>query len=116
LHHRQQQSFGKIQEFLVGHYNPLMLKASQILVRCIALGACAASLAACGQKGPLFFPSSPAASHRATLPQTLGISSPAERATPAPAPTTLPTGPSNAAVEESSTPTGASDARRQQAD
>ncbi|WP_430765793.1 LPS translocon maturation chaperone LptM, partial [Staphylococcus aureus] len=33
-----------------------MLKASQILVRCIALGACAASLAACGQKGPLFLP------------------------------------------------------------
>ncbi|CAM4042634.1 Lipoprotein [Comamonas aquatilis] len=40
--------------------------------------ACAASLvsmAACGQRGPLFLPTDAAAQGRATLPQTLGISS-----------------------------------------
>ncbi|MEG0199412.1 MAG: lipoprotein [Comamonas sp.] len=55
-----------------------MLKATQILVRSIALVACAASLAslaACGQRGPLFLPTEAAAQGRATLPQTLGISS-----------------------------------------
>lgn len=30
-----------------------------------------ASLGACGQRGPLYLPSGPAASQRATLPQTL---------------------------------------------
>ncbi|MBV8247558.1 MAG: lipoprotein [Comamonas sp.] len=71
-----------------------MLKATQILVRCIALAACAASLAAlsaCGQKGPLFLPTDPAAQGRATLPEALGISSrssdaPAAAAKPAPQP------------------------------
>jgi predicted small lipoprotein YifL len=48
-----------------------MLRANQILVRIIALAACAAALAACGQRGPLFLPADPAASQRATLPQTL---------------------------------------------
>jgi predicted small lipoprotein YifL len=54
-----------------------MLKAPQILVRSIALAACAASLAflaGCGQKGPLYLPTDPAARDRATLPETLGIS------------------------------------------
>lgn len=54
-----------------------MLKAPQILVRSIALAACAASLAllaGCGQKGPLFLPTDPAARDRATLPESLGIS------------------------------------------
>jgi len=64
-----------------------MLKANQILVRSIALAACAASLAAlsaCGQKGPLYLPTDPAAQGRATLPETLGISSkPSTTATPA---------------------------------
>ncbi|WP_084454985.1 LPS translocon maturation chaperone LptM [Comamonas composti] len=50
-----------------------MLKAHQILVRSIALAVCAASLGACGQKGALFLPDTPAARERATLPQTLGI-------------------------------------------
>ena len=31
----------------------------------------AAALGACGQKGPLFIPSTPAAAQRATLPQTV---------------------------------------------
>ncbi|RYE42957.1 MAG: hypothetical protein EOP24_30440 [Hyphomicrobiales bacterium] len=48
-----------------------MLRASQILVRTIALAASAAALAACGQSGPLFLPTEPAAAQRATLPQTL---------------------------------------------
>jgi predicted small lipoprotein YifL len=64
-----------------------MLKANQILVRSIALAACAASLAAlsaCGQKGPLYLPTDPAAQGRATLPETLGISTkPSSAATPA---------------------------------
>ncbi|NIF84297.1 hypothetical protein F3J24_12395 [Comamonas sp. Tr-654] len=64
-----------------------MLKANQILVRSIALAACAASLAAlsaCGQKGPLYLPTDPAAQGRATLPETLGISSkPSATETPA---------------------------------
>ncbi|MDR0213539.1 MAG: lipoprotein [Comamonas sp.] len=64
-----------------------MLKANQILVRGIALAACAASMAAlsgCGQRGPLYLPSDPAAQGRATLPETLGISSSKAPATPAP--------------------------------
>ena len=48
-----------------------MLRASQILVRTIALAASAAALAACGQRGPLYLATTPAASERATLPQTL---------------------------------------------
>ena len=51
-----------------------MLRASQILVRTIALAASAAALAnlaACGQRGPLYLPTDPAASERATLPQSL---------------------------------------------
>ncbi|WP_218242404.1 LPS translocon maturation chaperone LptM [Comamonas fluminis] len=63
-----------------------MLKANQILVRSIALAACAASLAAlsaCGQRGPLYLPVEPAAQNRATLPESLGISS--RSSTPQPA-------------------------------
>lgn len=48
-----------------------MLRASQILVRSFALALCAASLGACGQRGPLYLPTSPEAAQRATLPETL---------------------------------------------
>ncbi|WP_353366184.1 lipoprotein [Acidovorax sp. FG27] len=48
-----------------------MLRASQILVRTIALAASVAAIAGCGQRGPLFLPTEPAAAQRATLPQTL---------------------------------------------
>ena len=49
-----------------------MLKAFQILVRRFALVASVAVLlVACGQRGPLYLPQSPAAAQRATLPQTL---------------------------------------------
>jgi len=51
----------------------------QILVsapaRRLALAAAVvAALAACGQKGPLFLPTDPAAAERATLPQSLSPS------------------------------------------
>lgn len=48
-----------------------MLRAPQILVRTFALALCAASLGACGQRGPLYLPTAPEAAQRATLPQTL---------------------------------------------
>ncbi|MCD2512928.1 LPS translocon maturation chaperone LptM [Comamonas endophytica] len=48
-----------------------MLRASQILVRSFALALSAASLVACGQRGPLYLPTAPEAAQRATLPQTL---------------------------------------------
>nr|WP_236024287.1 lipoprotein [Comamonas suwonensis] len=70
-----------------------MLKATQILVRSIALAACAASIAslsACGQKGPLYLPTDPAAQGRATLPEALGISSPKAPGTAAPVVTPSP--------------------------
>jgi len=45
------------------------------------------ALSACGQKGPLHIPATPAAQQRATLPQTVfGGSAPARPATPASAP------------------------------
>ncbi|MBV7428514.1 lipoprotein [Acidovorax sp. sif1233] len=59
-----------------------MLIASQILVRTLVLAASTAALAGCGQRGPLYLPSSPAAAQRATLPQTLtpsvGTTTPAQ--------------------------------------
>ncbi|MFN4119686.1 LPS translocon maturation chaperone LptM [Acidovorax sp.] len=51
-----------------------MLKAPQILVRTVVLAASAAALAGCGQRGPLYLPTDPAAQQRATLPQTLSPS------------------------------------------
>ncbi|MDO9196819.1 lipoprotein [Rhodoferax sp.] len=48
-----------------------MLRFSQILVSTLVLGASAVSLSACGQQGPLYLPTEPAAANRATLPQTL---------------------------------------------
>lgn len=51
-----------------------------------------ASLGACGQRGPLYLPSGPAASERATLPQTLtpGQAETAPVPRTAPASTTTP--------------------------
>ena len=48
-----------------------MYKFGQILVSTFVLGASAVSLSACGQQGPLYLPSEPAAARRATLPETL---------------------------------------------
>ncbi|KAB0588766.1 LPS translocon maturation chaperone LptM [Comamonas kerstersii] len=53
-----------------------MLNPSQILVRCIALAACVAALSACGQRGPLYLPTEPAAQNRATLPESMTPSLP----------------------------------------
>jgi predicted small lipoprotein YifL len=44
---------------------------SGALARVLAAAALLASLAACGQRGPLFLPHDPAAAGRATLPQVL---------------------------------------------
>ncbi|WP_309828618.1 LPS translocon maturation chaperone LptM [Paracidovorax wautersii] len=77
-----------VQEFEVGHYNLRMLRASQILVRTIALVWGAAVVAGCGQRGPLYLPTEPAAAQRATLPQTLNPAPTA--ASPAAAPAAMP--------------------------
>ncbi|WP_366146337.1 lipoprotein [Limnohabitans sp.] len=48
-----------------------MLKVLWILVRTLALVGCAVALSACGQKGALKLPDTPASAGRATLPQSL---------------------------------------------
>lgn len=48
-----------------------MSKAARILVTAGILVAGGASLAGCGQRGPLYLPQGPEAAQRATLPQTL---------------------------------------------
>ncbi|CAN7627491.1 lipoprotein [Acidovorax sp. LjRoot118] len=63
-----------------------MLKASQILVRTLVLAASAAAITGCGQRGPLFLPSGPAAAQRATLPETLTPGAAPSTATSAPQP------------------------------
>jgi predicted small lipoprotein YifL len=67
----RQQAFSLVQKFKVGHYNHSMLKVMKILVMLHALVGGAAVLSACGQRGPLVLPASPASAGRATLPQTL---------------------------------------------
>jgi predicted small lipoprotein YifL len=64
-----------------------MLNVRQILVSAIGLCALGVGLAGCGQKGPLYLPTDPAAANRATLPSLLtpSVRSRAEDA-PAPAP------------------------------
>lgn len=61
-----------------------MLKRPQILASAFALAAGTVVLSGCGQKGPLYLPTEPAAAQRATLPQTLipgvGASAPAPAA------------------------------------
>jgi predicted small lipoprotein YifL len=48
-----------------------MLNVRQILVSAAGLALIGVSLAGCGQKGPLFLPTDPAARDRATLPELL---------------------------------------------
>ncbi|WP_442874543.1 LPS translocon maturation chaperone LptM [Diaphorobacter sp. ED-3] len=55
----------------VEKYNLRMFRARQILVRTIVLAVSTAAFAACGQRGPLYLPTDPAAAQRATLPETL---------------------------------------------
>lgn len=70
-----------------------MIGVPQILVtgRSALLGlALAGALAGCGQKGPLYLPTDPAAANRATLPETLAPSTsvaPPQRPAAVPPPT-----------------------------
>ena len=73
-----------------------MFKASQILVRVLALAAAAATLAACGQTGDLYLPQEPAARERASLPQTLTPQLPTRSADAPSAPPTSSTAPRTA--------------------
>lgn len=63
-----------------------MLKVRQILVSALGLCAFGVGLAGCGQRGPLYLPTEPAAANRATLPETLLPGSRAPRGNAAPAP------------------------------
>uniref|UniRef100_UPI00403F783D LPS translocon maturation chaperone LptM n=1 Tax=Acidovorax sp. DW039 TaxID=3095606 RepID=UPI00403F783D len=49
----------------------MMLKTVQILFRAHVLAACAVVVTGCGQRGPLYLPTTPEAQQRATLPETL---------------------------------------------
>ena len=73
-----------------------MLLFRQILVSTFVLGMGAVTLTACGQQGPLYLPTEPAAAHRATLPETLlpfgkKNTTPAAQATPSSVPPIVPT-------------------------
>ena len=63
-----------------------MLNIRGILVSGPALLALAITLAGCGQKGPLYIPTGPAAAHRATLIDTLVPDIPPSRSHTAPSP------------------------------
>ena len=104
--HRTQHTLSAIQVFDVGHYNSVMLKTKQILVRPLLIAIGVLSLGACGQPGALYLPTEPAAAQRATLTQTLTPANPFEAAPkppmapPAPKPVTpsapIPSSQSNA--------------------
>ncbi|AVP58715.1 LPS translocon maturation chaperone LptM [Pulveribacter suum] len=64
-----------------------MLTSRRILVTTLCLAAAVASVAGCGQRGPLYLPTDPAAAQRASLPDTLR---------PAPAAAAAPTAPASA--------------------
>ncbi|MGY8905188.1 MAG: LPS translocon maturation chaperone LptM [Burkholderiales bacterium] len=69
-----------------------MLLSKFILVRGLWASVCIIGLTACGQKGALFLPTSPAAAQRSSLPETLRPELPGlpGRATPASAPSSTP--------------------------
>ncbi|SDD02711.1 MULTISPECIES: LPS translocon maturation chaperone LptM [unclassified Variovorax] len=56
---------------MVETYNFTMLNVHQILVSAIGLAIVGVALTGCGQKGPLYLPTDPAAKNRATLPGLL---------------------------------------------
>ena len=60
-----------------------MSRPTALLARLIVTALATAALSACGQKGPLFIPSTPAAAQRATLPQTVFDGTAAPAAAPA---------------------------------
>lgn len=59
---------------------------SGLAARGAALLALLAALAGCGQRGPLYLPTEPAAANRATLPQVLTPGGPPTAPAPAPQP------------------------------
>jgi len=74
--HRLEQGLSAVQEFRVGHYNFTMLKANQILVSVIALGAAVLNLAGCGQTGSLYLPERSAPKPASTAPTPLPATAP----------------------------------------
>ena len=82
-----------------------MLKASQILVSAIGLAMFGVGLAGCGQRGPLYLPTGPAAANRATLPQVLlPIPSRSESTTQPPVEGDKPAGETNNQNNQTNTP------------
>lgn len=69
-----------------------MLKVHQILVSALGLVVAGVGLAGCGQRGPLYLPTEPAAANRATLPDLIrpGTRTPNDTATVPAAGTTPP--------------------------
>jgi predicted small lipoprotein YifL len=63
-----------------------MLNVRQILVSAIGLSVVGVALVGCGQKGPLYLPTDPAAKGRATLPGLLVPDSSRSGSTGSPAP------------------------------
>ena len=63
-----------------------MLNVRQILVSAIGLALVGVALVGCGQKGPLYLPTEPAAVNRATLPELLLPGSNNKNESPAQAP------------------------------
>lgn len=68
-----------------------MFKGRRILVSTLASVAAVLFISACGQRGPLYLPTDPAAADRASLPQTLN---PVPSSAKAPDPATLLSSPS----------------------
>ncbi|MEO8542731.1 MAG: lipoprotein [Betaproteobacteria bacterium] len=72
-----------------------MLRIRQILVRVGIPVGVAVVLSACGQKGPLFFPTEPASQNRATLLETLRLGGTRQPAPAASAPSAAASTPSS---------------------
>ncbi len=78
-----------------------MLNVNQILVSAIGLAALGVGLAGCGQRGPLYLPTDPAAASRATLPELMLPIGPRSEST-----TVQPQGEESTTTPNKSNPTG----------
>ncbi|HEY2255641.1 MAG TPA: lipoprotein [Variovorax sp.] len=88
-----------------------MLNVRKILLGAFGLAIVGAGVAACGQRGPLFLPTDPAAKGRATLPSFVLPDSLTRSAAPAPAaPGSAPATPTSAPAAAASAPAAASSA------
>lgn len=65
------ETLGVVHVVSVSHYNFTMLLNIRILVSALILVPIAVILPGCGQQGPLYLPTEPAAANRATLPESL---------------------------------------------